>query len=105
MNPYIRNSYHFLVSNPRNCDFINSESLLECLWLCHTAGHSIEETVILDKFESLDTCWASLSRKRQQILACTVAKLCLEFEHSGFLAGVRSGAQVVLELTQDSKNE
>lgn len=105
MKAYIRNCYHFLNSNPPHCAFINSESLLECLWLCHTSARSIDEGEILGKFESLGACWGSLSKKRQRILIRAVVELSLELEHAGFLSGVHAGAQIMSELTQKDHAE
>ena len=99
MTPYISQikSYLKIASFHEEDTF---HSLLEMLWYYYTTFYPINNDIFEDRIHALTPVLESLSKKRQRKLVNAVVRLCSEQEKAAFLAGLRVGVMLILEILE-----
>lgn len=98
MNPYIEKLNTHLAQYPRYGEDMDSVVALLCHY--YTEENTIENAVIHAEFLEMEPILDKLSRKDNDALFGTVLRLCREYADRAFLTGLRTGAQLFMELYQ-----
>ncbi|MBP3673709.1 MAG: hypothetical protein J6J18_07760 [Oscillospiraceae bacterium] len=100
MKPYFDILDQYLAEHPLDYGYENINSLLELFARFYLKRHPIESTAFSPVMDSLNPILKSLSQKRTRRLFRIINDLCIEYEQSAFIEGIRVGAQLSLELTR-----
>ena len=82
----------------------NTASLTEMLCLFYAFYYPVDEEKIQEKLDGLESVWKGISRRKQRVLCRMIWELCSEHERTGFLTGVKVGAQMMVEVLDAEEN-
>ena len=74
---------------------------LDALWWHYGEYHNMDSPQTKEGFKNLRDCLDSLPIKDSDVVVGEVACLCAEYERIAFTAGLKLGAQLMMELTED----
>ena len=83
-----------------NDKLFNSQTLMEMLYCTYTNNNAIDSEKIRKGFEEIERLTQGLAFQESDAVCSAVVSICAEQEQIAFLAGLRVGAQLVLELTE-----
>ena len=98
MNPYIEKLKAYLQDLPKNRE--DGGSILELLCYYYTEENTVDTTMIRARFQRMDTILSKLSLQDNDAIFGLTVEICSEYIKQAFLAGTRTGAQLILELQQ-----
>ena len=75
---------------------------LDALWWHYGEYHNMDSPQTKEGFKNLRACLDSLPVEDSDVVFKDVVCLCAEYERIAFTAGLKLGAQVMLELTENA---
>lgn len=75
---------------------------LDALWWHYGEYHNMDSSQAKKGFKNLRACLDSLPIKDSDVVVGEVGCLCAEYERIAFTAGLKLGAQLMLELTENA---
>ena len=75
---------------------------LDALWWHYGEYHNMDSSQAKKGFKNLRACLDSLPIKDSDVVVREVGCLCAEYERIAFTAGLKLGAQLMLELTENA---
>lgn len=105
MNSYIEKLRQYVAANPirfdDNCDY----PALDSLYWHYSEYHNMSNANTRAVSRALNEYLSELSFQENDRVFSLVNTLCSEYERIAFLAGLQLGAQMMLELTEDSAGD
>lgn len=81
----------------------DGDSVTDVLFHGHLEKKAVDEESIRQGFAQLDAVLGKLTLKEYDRVWDAVCGLCNEHERRGFLAGLRTGAAFMLEITENDR--
>ena len=98
MTPYIQQFKIYIEQHPPQFGHEDIHTIAELLYNCYTEMNPIDTTEIRGIFREIDQIIRNLSVQENDRVFAVVCQLCTHHERLAFLAGLRVGAQLLLEL-------
>ena len=98
MNPYIEKLKAYLQDIPKNRE--DGGSILDLLCYYYTEEHTVDTAIIRAGFRRMDSILSKLSLQDNDAIFGLAVEICSEYMKQAFLAGARTGTQLILELQQ-----
>ena len=99
MDAYIRSHHQFMAAHQLHNRKPDS-GVLEGLWDLYAAEKKMDNDRVSQYFQEAEAVLSNLSKRRLNNLFRIMIDLYRESAHTAFLDGVQTGAQLVLEITQ-----
>lgn len=93
----------YLMLNQPNYGHEDVHSLLEMVRDSYTMYNPVESESIKAHFRALGQIMDELSYEQVEMLFSVVSDLCEQYERTAFLAGLRVGAQMMVELQTEER--
>ena len=77
-------------------------SVIELIWNYRTEFSSVDEDLMDEKMERIQSCLKTLSNKRRRLMTARIADLCAERERSAFIDGFKLGSKFIMELQREN---
>lgn len=101
MDEYIRQLRIFVRENKIIFEEDCPQPCLDALWWNYGEYHALDSPLAKEDFKNLRDCLDSLPIKDSDAVVGEVVCLCAEYERIAFTAGLKLGAQLMMELTED----
>lgn len=98
MTPYIHQIQTYIEQHQPQFGHEDIHTIAELLYNCYTELNPIDTTEIRGGFREIDQIIRNLSIQDNDRVFAVVCQLCTQHERLAFLAGMRVGAQLLLEL-------
>ena len=98
MNLYMQQFQTYIEKHPPRFGHEDIHTIAELLYNCYTELNPIDTAEIRGGFREIDQIIRNLSVQDNDRVFTVVCQLCTQHERLAFLAGMRVGAQLLLEL-------
>ena len=102
MKKYINLLRQYVSENPIRFDDDSEFPALETLYWNYCEGHCMSNDQTKVAMQALDEYFSGLSFDEHNRIFILIGRLCAEHERIAFLAGLRLGAQLMLEIMEPS---
>ena len=104
MKKYIDQLRRYAAANPIQFDNDCECPALDALYWHYSETHDMSNDKTVKAYRALDEYFSGVPFKEQNKIFMLVGSLCAEHERIAFLAGLRLGAQLMVELTEEDDN-
>ena len=100
MNPYIEKLKAYLAVRPAVASVNNMESLMEFICYQYIMSTAADNDIIHSHFIQVSSILQKLPLAENDAVSNRICDLCTEYSRRGFMEGMRTGAQLVMELLE-----
>lgn len=101
MNKYIQLLCDHLSSQPMEFHDWNADSLLDFLFCYYTEDHPLDNEAVRRCYERMEPVFEGLPREDSNQLFQSIAELCIAYEQTAFIEGLRIGVALERELNSN----
>ncbi len=101
MEDYVQKLKTYIMTNQVTFEVDCPQPCLDALWWHYGEYHNLDSAAAKDAFRALRALLDALPTQDSDPIFTEINGLCAEYERAAFTAGLRLGAQLILEL-QDS---
>ena len=102
MDAYIKKLRDYVSEHKIDFDEDTAEPCLDALWWHYGENHNMDSSQAKKGFKNLRACMDSLPIKDSDVVVGEVGCLCAEYERIAFTAGLKLGAQLMMELAGET---
>ena len=99
MNFYFEKLKAYIDAHPPN--YGDGESVLTMLYECHNESNPYDDEQINEDFNELYRLMNGMDLREMDRIIYPVCRLCRDHERSGFIEGIKIGALLQAELTEE----
>ena len=101
MKAYLQKLKAYIKANPTKFDEDCPPPALDSLYWHYTECHAMTNAKAKQASRDLNAYLQFLPPKKRDTIFCLASTLCAEHESIAFIAGLKLGAQLMLELTEE----
>lgn len=99
MNRYIQLLHDHLSSQPMDFHDWDADTLLDFIFCCYTADHPLDNDNIRRCYAKLEPIFDKLPNYLTNQLFQNIAELCIAYEQTAFIEGLRIGVALEQEVS------